>query len=320
MQLDRTEIVIRQRTTAELLDLSLRVLRHHALPLAKAMALLGIPLLILDLLLLAWMLREDAMLVSEAADDPATYLKIRHAVHLIALFTIQFPLASLPATLLLGSLAFYEPLPLRLMLRRLTKVAWSTLWVLGFCRFGIVVLFMELMINRNTSFDPWVELSLLLVLGWTMLIRSGWPFSGEILGLEQCPLRVKPNSRSVAYVNRRTGLHDASGADHVMRFIVCVFVVVGLALLLLVAFVMAASMVTEQFFWNKWTAQLVLPIVLWSVSLFAVVFRFLSYLDSRIRMEGWEIELRLRAEGRRVQEAMVANNPTTAEIRPRVTT
>ena len=43
-----------------------------------------------------------------------------------------------------------------------------------------------------------------------------------------------------------------------------------------------------------------LPAAIWlSLGYFAVV-RFLSYLDLRIRTEGWEVELIMRAEGARL--------------------
>ena len=38
------------------------------------------------------------------------------------------------------------------------------------------------------------------------------------------------------------------------------------------------------------------PLALWIVVMFMTVLRFLCYLDLRIRQEGWEVELLLRAE------------------------
>jgi hypothetical protein len=39
---------------------------------------------------------------------------------------------------------------------------------------------------------------------------------------------------------------------------------------------------------------------LWSVLGYFTVVRYLSYLDLRIRTEGWEVELLMRAEGERL--------------------
>jgi hypothetical protein len=43
-----------------------------------------------------------------------------------------------------------------------------------------------------------------------------------------------------------------------------------------------------------------LQLVIWSVFSFFTVVRFLSYLDLRIRTEGWEVELAMRAEADRL--------------------
>jgi hypothetical protein len=44
------------------------------------------------------------------------------------------------------------------------------------------------------------------------------------------------------------------------------------------------------------------PISLWIVAGIMAVVRFLSYLDIRIRQEGWAVELRMRAEAIRFQK------------------
>jgi len=56
------------------------------------------------------------------------------------------------------------------------------------------------------------------------------------------------------------------------------------------------------FAWNlDWfKLQIVYPACLWLVVAFMAVVRFLSYLDLRIRHEGWEVELLMRAESLRL--------------------
>jgi hypothetical protein len=46
--------------------------------------------------------------------------------------------------------------------------------------------------------------------------------------------------------------------------------------------------------------QIVYPLCLWLIVVFLAVVRFLSYLDLRIRHEGWEVELLMRAEALRL--------------------
>ena len=48
--------------------------------------------------------------------------------------------------------------------------------------------------------------------------------------------------------------------------------------------------------------HVVVPVALWTVAGFMAVVRFLSYMDLRIRNEGWEVELLLRAAAERLQE------------------
>ena len=48
-----------------------------------------------------------------------------------------------------------------------------------------------------------------------------------------------------------------------------------------------------------------LPIALWMVIGFFAVVRFLSYLDLRIRREGWEVELMLRAAATRLARQVI---------------
>ena len=65
---------------------------------------------------------------------------------------------------------------------------------------------------------------------------------------------------------------------------------------------------TEEgsFGWNlDWfKLQVVYPACLWLVVAFMAVVRFLSYLDLRIRHEGWEVELLMRAESLRLAMQM----------------
>jgi hypothetical protein len=49
-------------------------------------------------------------------------------------------------------------------------------------------------------------------------------------------------------------------------------------------------------------SDLVLQAGVWIAIAFFTVVRFLSYIDRRIRLEGWEIELRLRSVGRALEE------------------
>ena len=54
------------------------------------------------------------------------------------------------------------------------------------------------------------------------------------------------------------------------------------------------------------------PLALWLIGILVTVFRFLGYLDTRIRLEGWEVELRVKAEAARMQELVKVPIPAVS--------
>lgn len=315
MQLDRTEIVIRQRTALELLDLSLIVLKRHFWAVVVTCSLLGLPLLLIDTWAVAWMLNEDSYLAAEHLDEPLSAMRWRHSFHLTLLYAVQFPLISLPVSVFLGNRIFYEPMPLKKLIKRLWPITFRCILVLGIMRLALVTLAMEFLIDRSVVFDWTVEFwSLVVFSSVALLIRAFWPYAPEILGLELCPLR-KGRGGEITYAQRSRGLHKLLMADHMARFIGSVFFSFLLALMLLGAMSFLKGIVTGDWTWNGWFDHLCLPLTLWSVGLLMAVFRFLTYLDSRIRLEGWEIELRLRAEAERQRSARLQPS-MTGELGP----
>ncbi len=300
MQLDRTEIEIRQRSGLELFDLSVVVLRNHIWPIFLTSLVICLPLLIVDSIIIRWMLTERALFAVEHMDVPESALLNRHAAHLIALFCVQFPLMSLPTTIMLGSLVFYQPMSMRELLTRLRPIAWRCLLVMGIMRFGLVVLLLELFVRMEVPFDWATELLILIVLpGWAILVRSFAPFAPEILGLELCPLRSKDKS-VITYRGRSRRLHNTLAGEHMGRMLGAVFCGALLLAMLIGLQLTFSGVATGVWHWTAITSYVGLPASLWCLGMFFSVVRFLSYLDSRIRLEGWEIELRMRAEADRL--------------------
>lgn len=314
MQLDRTELVIRQRSALELFDLSLIVLRRHIVRIAYSSMLLGMPLIFLDVLLTSWMLGEDAMLAVEQLDEPKSVMRLRSAFHIVLLYTLQFPLISTPTTVFLGNQIFFEPLSIKALVHRLAPIFGRLVLILGAVRMGLLCLLCELMVDRNVAWDWQIEFGLLLVPGMAvLLIRACWPFAPEILALELCPIRGRAQGQ-ITYAQRSRGLHKLLMADHVSRFLGAAVFAILLSLMLLAFASFGKGVVTGIWMWDDWFNWLVLPITLWSVGLFMAVYRFLSYLDSRIRLEGWEIELRLKAEAVRLQKSEQAPIVTSDRV------
>ncbi|MEM8733627.1 MAG: hypothetical protein AAGG44_05380 [Planctomycetota bacterium] len=311
MQLDRTEIVIRQRTVLELLDLSLVVLKRHFRMIAFCGAIFGLPLLAINIALTHWMLGEDAYLAAEHLDNPEWAMTLRHLLHVLLLAVFQFPLVSLPITLFLGNQIFYSPIDPKRIFQLLKPLIWPMVLALGVMRFALLCLGAELLIDRSlvwTAVESWCFLLVPLVVFFR---RAGWPFAPEIIALELCPMR-KANKADISYWDRLRGLHRVFVADHIVRW--CGAMLFGsLLTCMFVALAIFLKGVTRgQWEWTPAFSQFVLPVALWLVGLYVAVFRFLSYLDSRIRLEGWEIELRLKAEAARMDRS-VATAPRQAE-------
>lgn len=301
MQLDRTEIAIRPRTAPELLDLSLQVLKRHWQPILLSMAIVGAPLMLLDACLIAWMLASDTWLAIDQFDEPATAMRWRHAMHWIALFVAQFPLISLPTSIYLGQQMFFDPIPLRALLRRLWSIAGRSLWVLGCLRLGLLGLVSEVFVYRSISFNWLVEFWLIFVgSAAALLLRSGRPFAPEILGLELCPWR--PNrAGEISYRQRSSNLHRYLYSEHFGRFLAAAIYACLLWSAILAAQWFAIGVSTGDWRWNYWLDYVGVPLSLWCVGLFMAIFRFLAYIDSRLKLEGWEVELRLKAEAARLE-------------------
>lgn len=287
----------------ELFDLSLQVLKRHWWALVLTSAVFGGPLLLLDLWATAWMLNADTLLTVEQLEDPLTWMRWRHAWHLTTLFVLQFPLISLPTTVFLGNRIFHQAIPLRKLLRQLGTIAGRWLLILGVVRLGLAGLVLELFVDREQAFDPLIEFwFFVFAFGLVLFTRGLRPFAPEILGLELCPLRAE-STKVINYRVRSRALHRYTSSENLPRFLgaTCYGTLLVCMLIGAQMFVLGAS--TGQWSWNAWFDYAGLALSLWAVGIFVSVFRFLSYLDNRIRLEGWEIELRLKAEGARLAQA-----------------
>lgn len=304
MQLDRTEIEIRQRTALELLDLSLRVLNRHWARLVLTGALIGLPLLAFDLILIGWMISEESILIADGQIDPMTAVGSRYLAHLVVLFCSQLPLMYFPVTLLLGDQVFYRPLTIRALLVQMRKLWMPMIGILGLLRLGLVPLLMEPLVDRSVEFDAMIEVLILFVFfPLALFTRVFWPYAPEIIGLERCPFRSR-QAGMITYAARRRMLHGSMVAENLAYFIQTVLFGGLLTAMLMGSVLFLQAMLTGSWQLNWGMYLIAFPACLWLVGIFMSVFRFLTYIDTRIRLEGWEIDLIMRAEGLRLMEAM----------------
>jgi hypothetical protein len=260
VQIDRTRIAIRERSWSDNLDLAFQVIRTHFSGLMKA-ALAGVlPMVVLNYLIIR-------VLVSPL-DEDTTFMSTPLAMLLVLL---EVPLATAPVTLYLGQALFVE----RPSGKKIARDFLSCLPQLLLFQFFL----------RNLLIFP-------IIAAYGL-----WPYLNEIILLERNPLTSRGGQMST--VKRSSLMHQGGSGDNLARAIGAAV----LAVLLIVAIwisqlKMFSTLLGIQ---QGWTGQvLALQGVLWAVAVYFTVARFLTYLDQRIRNEGWEVELILRAQRERL--------------------
>ncbi len=305
MQLDKTKISIRQRSLLETFDLSLLLIREYWRPILFWSLAGAAPMMILNFIVLWPLLQYEPILLQSSYEWTEGWLRFRYLFHSSVLVFLESPLAMLGTTFYLGQAVFVEKPSTREVLRAIRKRFFGSFLVLGILRGGLLGIPLLMLLWPEGRFSAAVEVLFigLVLVGIVGALRASRPFAPEILILEQCPLRAPRHKSGMSYSKRSYSLHTPLSSDLIGRFLLA-FMLFGVSLPILMfgeAFLINVS--TDSMVWNWWYDLLLTPINLWLIASWATVFRFLSYIDSRIRLEGWEIDLRLRAEAERLEAA-----------------
>ena len=62
------------------------------------------------------------------------------------------------------------------------------------------------------------------------------------------------------------------------------------------------GVITNVWNWNWLVVRVYIPLAMWLAVIYTTVLRFVSYLDLRIRREGWEVELKVQAAAEELRE------------------
>lgn len=296
MQLDRTRIVVRERTQIELMDLSLHVLRAYGARLLPA-AIVGIvPLMVLNELLLGWMLGPSLY------DFGIDFLPFRYLWNMSLLVFLEAPLGTIAATVMLANLTFEE----RPSMREAWRSVWQAADKLFLCQVvfrGPLAAWLLLFAARDEFSFSLAEFWLIMLVGVVGLVRANRTFLPEVAVLERLPWR-SPNPMVMTLSKRLSMLHATVSLFPRWLTMAVVSVVLGVAIAH--GFLFISGMVLYDWRWGPWLVRFGCPAAMWLVAIYAAVVRFLSYLDTRIRNEGWEVELLLRAEASRFQPKVTA--------------
>jgi hypothetical protein len=263
MAYDRTWIEIRERSFLDLLDLAILAVRDRPVTLGLA-ALAGI---------LPW-----AALNIRLLSDPEFPLPLW-----LALLILETPWATAPLTLALGDLMFeQQPRPGTIMKTLLN------------CLPGLIL-------------SQFLLRGLLLVLVITYpVMPAQYGFLNEVILLERVSIFRARAGRDPA-LRRSRSLSHGFESEYFLRWLGQIF----LGSIFAFCFWMGARTVSSTLAGEELTwyqpgladlAGLLFQAGVWIAIAFFAVFRFLSYIDRRIRLEGWELELRLRAVGRALEE------------------
>jgi len=285
MRFDKTFIAIRERGILEIFDLALHVVTDHFVALFWLLIIGVVPWVLLDLWLVGWMLDADE------------YTGYYYWV-MFLLVVSQAQVGTLFMTQYLGRAMFVGRPGVWATIKDVFSASPYMIWSHGIIRTVFLAILVSLLISEADFSFSMVVCFLFLpgLVAVGLLVRAFRPYVSEILMLERTPISSKDKSQ-VYFSRRSKALHVASSSDLFGRFTICALLAIPLGLS---CFSMLASIDTVlniqansdysylPYYW---------VIAMWVVAGFISVTRFLAYIDTRIRQEGWAVELRMRAEG-----------------------
>ena len=294
MQFDKTRLVIRERGLLEILDLALRIIKEYSAPVFFTFVAGAVPLALLNDYLIGWM--DDY----EFEDYPI-YNHMHFLLAASILVFLEAPVASIFTTMFLGRAIFYEQPSWQSMLRDSIRLFPSLVVCQGFFRGILLTLILLWIIPHDDNWKTSVHLALILSALYAVTLRARRPYLNEVILLERTPILARDAS-TITLGRRMSTLHQTSACELVGRWLGSVLFAGILSLVGVVAAWTLSWIIENDFDWGPFLTRVGAPVSLWSVAMFFSVVRFLGYLDCRIRNEGWQVELQLRAEAARLKE------------------
>lgn len=274
MQLDQTLIGIRERRYSDILDLALQVIRNHFVAWLVLSFVGAAPAIAVNMLVFS------ATELEEIYDEEEFFQLLAYGALTTFLAVLEIPLAAMPLTIFLGQALFLSRPRPWVVFRDCVK-SLPQMVLLQFI--GRIVL---------TFF------CITLALPYFM-----WPYLSEIVLLERNPL-FAGKKQAMTTLKRSGNLHGRSAGDLFGRWLAALLVAGILIPTLWLALRLLISTATGYWDVSLWYNVLIAQVAAWIVISYFTVVRYLSYLDLRIRTEGWEIELAMRAEGARLARSV----------------
>ena len=292
MKFDKTFIAIRERGILDILDLALHVATDHFRALACLLVVGVLPWVVLDFWLLGWMIGDDDF---SSYYYWCMFLLVVNQAHVGTTFMTRY----------LGQAMFAGKTSVKWTIGDVIKTTPYYYWIHGLWRMVVPAAVLGLLMHIEHYDETILVGSFLLPLCvfTGCAFRAFRPFVSEVLLLERTPISKK-NPKLVHFSKRSKTLHGSASSDLFGRFMSVVFFLTPLffscyAMFVTIDGVLNLRANTEwSFAPYYWIAAL------WIIAGYAAVVRFLSYIDIRIRQEGWAVELRVRAEGQLLVDSL----------------
>ncbi len=295
MRLDRTHVRIRERNVLEILDLTFQILRAYWRPFAILTFLGALPFALINHWLTAWFLNNEV----GGSDLPMSFMW-----HQTLLVFVEAPLASLLLTTYLGHAVFDETPGLSKMvgdiLRGFGKILWAVLFLRGVALLVLVMVFATL---DGGTWSPWRVIIVSFLITMVYLLRVFRPFVLELIVLEQ-PRWRSSDPQHPSFGQRSGQIHNSAAGVLLGRGMLFTVVACTMGWMVFGGIYTVAGMFAHNWYPEGWMMTVVWSGSLWVVVGYMTVVRFLNYLDVRIRQEGWEVELLIRAEAQKLSESL----------------
>ena len=293
MQLDKTRIAIRERSLLELLDLALHVVVEYRWPWLVTSLIFAMPLALINDILIRGM-------GEFAYQQDNVWAMLTFIYPMSLLVFLEAPLAAVLTTLYLGRAMFLDTPRFRDIVRQAFMLAPCWISCQAILRGTIPALLLILILSpRDAASSGLVHLFLTPIAMYAMLCRALRPFLNEVILLERTPIRRETQS-TITLWQRLSVIHRARPGDMVMQWFVSALAAVIITLSFVEFFWLVSWIAQDNLHWGPMMVRVGVPASMWIVASFFAVVRFLDYLDCRIRDEGWEVELQMRAEANRL--------------------
>ena len=296
MRLDQTHVRVRERNVLEILDLTFQIIRAYWRPFFILSMIGALPFACINHWLTAWLLDEG---------QGGSELPISFMWHQTLLVFIEAPLGSLLLTTYLGHAVFDETPGFWKIVRDIVRGGGKIFWTVVVLR-GVAVLLLVMFFAKlaEGTWDPWRVIIVSLVIATVLLLRVFRPFVLELIVLEQ-PTWRSSNPQHPSFAQRSGQIHNSAAGMLLGRGLL--FIAVAS---IMTWIVFGGVYTVAGLFTHDWYPEGILMTLVWSGSLWMIVgymtvVRFLNYLDVRIRQEGWEVELLIRAEAQKLKESLI---------------